>query len=67
VFARDAASCIAWGGLRLVRGAAGADDSRLPELEAALRIHDIVAAEAGGIADMDAAADAIYGRAGGTS
>jgi hypothetical protein len=32
-----------------------------------LRIDDIVAAEAGGIADMDAAADAIYGRAGGTS
>jgi alkylation response protein AidB-like acyl-CoA dehydrogenase len=67
VFARDAAMCIAWGGLRLVRGAAGADDNRLPQLEAALRIHDIVAAEAGGIADMDAAADAIYGRAGGTS
>ncbi len=67
VFARDAAVCIAWGGLRLVRGAAGADDGRLSELEAALRIHDIVAAEAGGIADMDAAADAIYGRAGGTS
>jgi alkylation response protein AidB-like acyl-CoA dehydrogenase len=67
VFARDAALRVAWGGLRLVRGAGGADDDRLPELEAALRIHDIVAAEAGAIADMDAVADAIYGRAGGTS
>jgi acyl-CoA dehydrogenase len=67
VFARDAAVCIAWGGLRLVRGAAGADDGRVSELEGALRIHDIVAAEAAGIADMDAVADAVYGRAGGTS
>ena len=50
VFARDAAHRVAWGGLRLVRGAGGAEDSRLAELEAALRIHDIAAAEAGGIA-----------------
>jgi alkylation response protein AidB-like acyl-CoA dehydrogenase len=67
VFARDAALRVAWGGLRLVRGAGGADDDRLPDLEAALRIHDIAAAEAGAIADMDAVADAVYGRAGGTS
>jgi alkylation response protein AidB-like acyl-CoA dehydrogenase len=65
VFARDAAHRVAWCGLRLVRGAGGADEARLPELEVALRMHDIVAAEAGGIADMDAAADAVYGRSGG--
>jgi acyl-CoA dehydrogenase len=66
VFAREAAHRVGSDGLRLVRGAGGADDS-LPELEAALRLHEIVAAEAGGIADMDAAADAVYGRSGGTS
>ena len=65
VFARDAALRVAWAGLRLVRGAAGADDARDPDLETALRIHDIVGAEAGGIADMDAAADTVYGRSGG--
>jgi hypothetical protein len=54
---------VAWGGLQLVRGAGGAPDGRLPDLEAALRIHEIAAAEAGGIDDMDAAADAIYRRA----
>jgi alkylation response protein AidB-like acyl-CoA dehydrogenase len=67
VFARDAALRVAWSGLRLVRGAGGAEDDKLPELEAALQIHDIVAAEAGGIQDMDAAADFVYGRPGGTS
>src|ERR671910_1881296 len=67
VFARDAALRVAWTGLWLVRGAGGAEDDKLPELEAALRIHDIAAAEAGGIADMDAAADIVYGRSGGTS
>ena len=67
VFARDAARRVAWDGLRLVRGAGGAEDAKLPELEAALRLHDVAAAEAGGIADMDAAADLVYGRPGGTS
>jgi alkylation response protein AidB-like acyl-CoA dehydrogenase len=67
VFARDAARRVASGGIRLVWGAAEAHDTRLAELETALRIQDIVAAEAGGLADMDAAADALYGRSGGTS
>src|ERR687898_212389 len=67
VFARDAALRVAWTGLALVRGGGGAEDDKLPELEAALRPHDIAAAEAGGIADMDAAADIVYGRSGRTS
>jgi alkylation response protein AidB-like acyl-CoA dehydrogenase len=67
VFARDAAHRVASDGLRLVWGAAAAHDTRLADLETAFRIHDIVAAEAGGLADMDAAADALYGRSGGTS
>ena len=67
VFARDAAHRVVWGGLRLVRGAGGAGDAQLPELEAALRIHDMVTAEAGDIADMDTAADVVYGRSGGQS
>jgi acyl-CoA dehydrogenase len=67
VFARDAALRVAWGGLRLVRGAGGAEDARLPELEAALRLHEVAVAQADDIADMDAAADVIYGRSGGTA
>jgi alkylation response protein AidB-like acyl-CoA dehydrogenase len=63
VFARDAARRVAGDGLQLVHGAGGVADGRLPELEAALRIHEIAAAEAGAISDMDVAADAIYGRA----
>jgi alkylation response protein AidB-like acyl-CoA dehydrogenase len=62
VFARDAALKVALNGLRLVRSGGGADDDRLDELEKALRLHEIVAAEAGGIEDMDTAADVIYGR-----
>jgi alkylation response protein AidB-like acyl-CoA dehydrogenase len=62
VFARDAALKVAWGGLRLVRSGGGADGDKLAELEQALRVHDIAAAEAGGIEDMDAAADIIYKR-----
>jgi alkylation response protein AidB-like acyl-CoA dehydrogenase len=66
VFAREAALHVATSGLQLVRGAGGADDDRLAELEAALRTHDIAAAQAGAMADMDAAADVLYGRSGGT-
>jgi alkylation response protein AidB-like acyl-CoA dehydrogenase len=62
VFARDAARRVGCDGLRLVRGGGGAADDRLGDLEVALRLHDIAAAEAGGIDDMDAAADAVYGR-----
>ena len=60
VFARDAATRVAWLGLRLVRGSDGADDAQLAELEEALRVHEIAAAESGGLEDMNLAADAIY-------
>jgi alkylation response protein AidB-like acyl-CoA dehydrogenase len=60
VFARDAATRVAWLGLRLVRGSDGADDAQLVELEEALRVHEIAAAESGGLEDMNLAADAIY-------
>jgi alkylation response protein AidB-like acyl-CoA dehydrogenase len=66
VFAREAALHVATSGLALVRGAGGADDDRLPELEAALRTHDVAAAQSGAMADMDAAAAVVYGRSGGT-
>jgi acyl-CoA dehydrogenase len=65
VFARDAAHRVAWGGMHLVRAAGGADEAQLADLDAALRVRPIVAAQAGGMEDMDAAADAVYGRSGG--
>jgi alkylation response protein AidB-like acyl-CoA dehydrogenase len=61
VFARDAATRVAWEGMRLVQGASGAA-GRLPELLRALRVDDIAGAQGGAIEDMNAAADAIYGR-----
>jgi acyl-CoA dehydrogenase len=65
VFARDAAHRVAWGGMHLVPAAGGADEAQLTDLDAALRVRPIVAAQAGGMEDMDAAADVIYGRSGG--
>jgi alkylation response protein AidB-like acyl-CoA dehydrogenase len=62
VFAREAAMKVAFGGLHLVRSAGGAEDGQLDELQKALRVNEIVAADAGGIEDMDKAADIIYGR-----
>jgi acyl-CoA dehydrogenase len=62
VFARDAALRIADDGLRLVRGAGGAGDDRITELEQALRHHDIARAQAGLLNDMDHVADLVYGR-----
>jgi alkylation response protein AidB-like acyl-CoA dehydrogenase len=66
VFARDAATRVAWVGMRLVRGGGGADDAKLAELETAMRVHEIAAAEDGALHDMDLAADAIYRRQGAT-
>jgi alkylation response protein AidB-like acyl-CoA dehydrogenase len=63
VFARDAALQVADDGLRLVRGAGGADDDHLEELERALRRHEIAAAQDGLLDDMSHVADLVYGRA----
>jgi hypothetical protein len=67
VFARDAALRVAAGGLELVQGSGRSEaaETGVAALEAALRTHDIAAHQAGGIADMDAAADILYGRTGG--
>lgn len=64
VFARDAAMRVACEGVRLVQGSAPAPT---PEILAALRLQHIAASQAGGIADMDALADILYSRSGGTS
>ncbi len=65
VFAREAADRVAWGGLRLVRGAGG--DDPVPDAgdrAAHPRRHR---RRGGAIEDMDAVADAVYGRSGGRS
>jgi alkylation response protein AidB-like acyl-CoA dehydrogenase len=62
VFARDAALRVACEGVRLVRGALSAGDPGPSDLEAALGVPQIAAAQAGAIEDMDTAADLIYGR-----
>jgi len=56
VFARDAVLRVATGGALLVRGSA--DDSPSPTP----RLDEAVASQAGALADMDMAADIIYGR-----
>ncbi|HLZ37304.1 MAG TPA: acyl-CoA dehydrogenase family protein [Mycobacteriales bacterium] len=61
VFARDAALKAAEEGLRWVRGAADAT-TNLGPFEAALRLDDVRAAQAGLIADMDYVADVLYDR-----
>jgi alkylation response protein AidB-like acyl-CoA dehydrogenase len=61
VFARDAALKVTEEGLRWVRGASE-DGTDFTGLEQSLRSADVQAAQAGLLADMDAIADAIYGR-----
>jgi len=61
VFARDAALRVATEGLRLVCGSA---ETALPELTTALRVGEIAASQARGLADMDALATILYGRRG---
>jgi hypothetical protein len=60
VFARDAARKVAFEGLAHVVGAGGGDDAAA--LESAVGLSAILRAQAGGVADMDRVADAIYGR-----
>jgi hypothetical protein len=62
VFARDAALRVACEGVRLVRGAGAPGEPEPADLETALRVPEIAAAQAGAIDDMDTAADLIYGR-----
>jgi acyl-CoA dehydrogenase len=63
VFAREAASKVAFDGLRWVVGAGGADSAAgLAPLESSLGLDAIRSAQVGLIADMDRVADAIYGR-----
>jgi len=61
-FARTAAGRVAEEGLRWVGGASAAED--VPALEAALGVTAIHRAQGGLLADMDLAADVLYGRAG---
>jgi alkylation response protein AidB-like acyl-CoA dehydrogenase len=62
VFARDAALRVMTDGLRLVQGSAKPGEIKLSELQVALRTEQIAAAQANAIADLDAAADILYGR-----
>ncbi len=63
VFAREAALSIANEGLRWICGADAVPAEGVPELEKALGLDAIHRAQAGLLADTDAVADALYGRA----
>jgi len=63
IFAREAALKTAEEGLRWLIGAGGVDAAAIPALEASLGLAAIHRAQAGLIADMDYAADVLYGRA----
>jgi len=62
VYARGVAMAVAEEGMRWVYGADGVAPDETAEFETRLRVGDIHRAQAGLIADMDAAADIIYGR-----
>jgi acyl-CoA dehydrogenase len=62
VYAREAAHKVAEDGLRLVRGAAE-PTADLTALEAKVPLQAVRSAQAGLLADMDAIADILYGRA----
>ncbi|MBY0277288.1 acyl-CoA dehydrogenase, partial [Candidatus Binatia bacterium] len=55
---------VAGGGLALLRGAGGVGDDESAVAAAELRLDDAHRAQAGQLADMEAAGDAIYGRVG---
>jgi alkylation response protein AidB-like acyl-CoA dehydrogenase len=63
IFAREAAARISEEGLAWICGAGGVRDAEVSALEALLRLPEIHRAQIRLVADMDAAADAIYGRA----
>ena len=62
IFAREAALKVADEGLRLVVGAGGVPAAETSAFAATLNVPAIQQAQAGLIADMDAVADALYGR-----
>ncbi len=62
VFARDAASKATTDGVRLVRGGGGAGDEDLDRLEAAIGLAAVHRSQGGLLDDLDAVADALYGR-----
>lgn len=64
IFAREAVMRVAGGGLALLRGAGGVADDESAVAAAELRLDDAHRAQAGQLADMEAAGDAIYGRLG---
>ena len=64
VFARETALRVAGGGLALLRGAGGVADDESAVAASELRLDDAHRAQAGQLADMEAAGDAIYGRVG---
>ena len=62
LFAREAALRVAVEGVRWVVGASGASGVEIAGLEEAIDLPSIERAQGGLIADLDAAADALYGR-----
>ena len=67
IFAREAAMKVAVDGLRWICGARGVTDADVPAFESSLGLRAIHCAQAGLVADMDAVADVLYGRAAGAS
>jgi len=61
IFAREAATKVAEGGLRWILGASGLDDE-VPALEASFGLPAILRLQRGLISDMDYVADVVYGR-----
>jgi alkylation response protein AidB-like acyl-CoA dehydrogenase len=59
-FAREAAQKVAMDGLRWACGADGVPAAELPAFEQAVRLREILAAQAGLVADMDAIRAAVY-------
>ncbi|SPF53307.1 Acyl-CoA dehydrogenase domain protein (fragment) [Candidatus Sulfopaludibacter sp. SbA4] len=66
IFAREAALKVAEEGLRWIVGAGGVSDADMAAFETSLGMPAIHRAQAGLLADMDFAADVLYGRAAGS-
>jgi acyl-CoA dehydrogenase len=62
VNARDVAETVATDGMRLIAGGGSGDQAEIQGLSSRIGLGPIQAAQVGLIADMDAVADAVYGR-----